>query len=449
MKRIYLFILCALSIPISLSATGLSAIAASTVKTTLLIKIPTRSRPHQFFKNLDFFYQNLSFQVPYHFLITCDSDDESMNNPAVIKRLNCYPNLTYTFSSNKTKIDAFNEGLADHEFDMVLIAHDDMQPIVRHFDRTILGTMEREFPDFDGVLNFHDGFVGEQCNTYPVIGHAFYKRFGYIYNPVYISEVANVELTNISKMLKKEFASDIALIKHNHPAWNAGKSDDLYTKNSKYHARDAKTFLRRRTDSFDLSPETLIAATPRLWSILICTIEGREESFDRLCTKLKEQINALGLCDHIEILSYKDVRGEHSVGFKRNKLLAASSGQYTQFLDDDDDIHENFIQMIYEKLQTKPDCVSLTGIITFNGAHPKTFIHSIQYDHYFEENNTYYRPPNHINAIKHSIAVQFSFPEKNVGEDTDWAMAIARSELIKTEAVIETPYYFYHYDDTK
>ena len=145
----------------------------------------------------------------------------------------------------------------------------------------------------------------------------------------------------------------------------------------------------------------------------------------------------------IEIITCRDKRGENTIGTKRNALLAASQGAYVSTIDDDDMIHDEYIKMIYEKLQTKPDCVSLTGIISTNGANPKRFIHSVRYSSYFENNNTYFRPPNHLNPMKRSIAIQFSFPEKNYGEDQDWAMSIAHSGLLKTEAFIAEPYYIY------
>ncbi len=424
---------------------GITHISAH--ETTLLIKIPTRSRPHQFFKNLDAFYQKLSFKVPYLFFISCDEDDESMNNLPVIQRLNNYPNLIYNFSNNACKVEAFNQGVGEIDFEIILAAHDDMAPIVKGFDQIIVNSMSSHFPDLDGVLNFHDGFVGGQCNTLPVIGRTFYNRFGYIYNPAYKALVCNVELTHVAKILNKEKVMEQVIIKHNHPAWGAAPMDEQYRKNETYHEQDAKTFMKRRANFFELPQQEIDNGTPILWSILICTIEEREESYEKLCTKLKNQIDKLGLKDHIEILSCKDKKNEHSIGHKRNKLIEESNGKYVQFIDDDDDIHDNFIQMIHEKLQQHPDCVSLTGIITTNGTNAKTFIHSLAYNKYFEHNNTYFRPPNHLNPIKRSVAVQFNFPEKNFGEDTDWAMAIARSGLLKTEEVINTPYYFYLYED--
>jgi hypothetical protein len=183
----------------------------------------------------------------------------------------------------------------------------------------------------------------------------------------------------------------------------------------------------------------------KLWSILICTLDERAECFQKICTKLQNQITANNLNDSIEILFFKDNR-EKKVGFKRNALLAASHGEYTCFIDDDDDVHDQYIPMIYEKLLQKPDCVSLVGIITTNGENPTLFLHSIQYDHYSTENGVYLRPPNHLNPIKRSIAIQFSFPETNVGEDLQWATKLQRSGLLKNEATINVPYYFYQYD---
>lgn len=416
-------------------------------KPKLLIKIPTRARPHQFFRNLDKFYQNLSYKIPYQFLITCDIDDTTMNNPHIIKRLKNYPHLEFTFSDNKSKVEAFNKDLDRVPFDIILAAHDDMEVLVKGFDKIIVDTMLENFPDLDGVLNFNDGFVGEQCNTLPVIGKTFYNRFGYIYNPDYQALVCNVELTLICKILKKEKVIDQVIIRHNHPAWKAGSHDNLYARNEHYHKQDLELFYRRRSRLFDLSNHELSQATPLLWSILICTIEGREESFTRVTQKIKNQIDALNLNDKIEILYCKDMQGQHSIGYKRNQLLEQSSGEYVSFVDDDDDVHDDFIKMIYQELQHKPDCVSLTGIITCNGTNAKKFIHSINHKEYFEYNNTYFRPPNHLNPIKRSIAIQFRFPEKNFGEDTQWALEIAQSGLLQKEELIDIPYYFYLYKD--
>ena len=186
----------------------------------------------------------------------------------------------------------------------------------------------------------------------------------------------------------------------------------------------------------------------KIWSILICTLDERVACFEKIYTKLHDQIVANGLEDQIEILFFKDNR-EASIGFKRNALVEQSCGEYVCFVDDDDDVHNNYIAMIYRELLKKPDCVSLVGIITTRGEDPKKFIHSIRYNQWFEDGGVYYRPPNHLNPVKRSIASQFKFPEISYWEDRVQSVAMVQSGLLKVEATIDEPYYFYLYDDQK
>ena len=404
----------------------------------LLIKIPTRSRPTQFFKNLDLYYQKISGEVPCKFLISCDSDDLSMNNPEIMERFKQYPDLSVSFNNNNSKVEAYNRDIENNlDFDILLVTSDDLEPVVDSFDKIIVDTMLAAFPDYDGVLNFNDGHVGGECNTMPVIGKKYYQRFNYVYHPAYKSLYCDEELTLVSKILHKENVCNQVIIRHNHPVFGLAAWDALYYRNEQLKSQDQTTFLLRKQHNFYCE-----AHHQKDWSILICTLEERRESFERIYTKLTQQINSQDLGDRIEVLYFRDNR-ENSVGFKRNSLLAQSSGEYVCFVDDDDDVHDKYIALIYNKLRKKPDCVSLKGIMTHHGEHRKEFVHSLHYPTYFEQNNVYYRPPNHLNPIKRSIALQFKFPETFHGEDLCWTMALTASGLLKTESTVDEPYYFY------
>jgi glycosyltransferase involved in cell wall biosynthesis len=176
-----------------------------------------------------------------------------------------------------------------------------------------------------------------------------------------------------------------------------------------------------------------------LLSILIPTIAKRHEMLQSLLSNLQNQIGD----NEIEIIVC-DIEGL-SIGEKRNRLLNVATGEYVCFIDDDDVISDDYIYCITQALQSIPDCCSLNGIITTNGKNPKRFVHSIKYNSYFEKDNVYYRPPNHLNVIKSVIAKQFTFPTKNFGEDTDWAMQICRSGMLKTEVEITDTLYYYVY----
>lgn len=221
----------------------------------LLIKIPTRSRPNQFFRILDLYYKHLSNPENCKFLITCDIDDYSMNNDQVKKKLQKYTNLNVHFSSNTSKIEAYNKDINSYlnDFDIMLVTSDDAEPIVKGYDKIIAETMLKSFPDYDGILNFSDGYVGAEVNTLPIIGKKYYERFGYIYHPSYKGFWCDNELTLVSKILKREFISNQVLIRHNHPANNSKiPNDSLYAKNQKWFDIDRENFRKRQRINFNL-----------------------------------------------------------------------------------------------------------------------------------------------------------------------------------------------------
>lgn len=183
-------------------------------------------------------------------------------------------------------------------------------------------------------------------------------------------------------------------------------------------------------------------------SILIPTLKERRNKFEYIRSKIANQIKNNKLIGKVEILHFEDNR-KHSVGYKRNWLLDQAKGEYTMFVDDDDDVSPNFISLVCGAVKQKPDCVSLTGIISFNGRNPKRFIHSLKYKVYSERNGVFYRPPNHLNPIKSEISKRFRFQEINFAEDTKWAMQISNSGVLKKEVEINEPYYYYLFDAYK
>jgi glycosyltransferase involved in cell wall biosynthesis len=177
-------------------------------------------------------------------------------------------------------------------------------------------------------------------------------------------------------------------------------------------------------------------------SILICHLPKRKEYLERLLAILRPQLS-----NKIEVLI--DHSEPDTIGEKRNRLLKEAQGRYLAFIDDDDMVSPDYIRLLMEGINKGADCCSLTGEITTDGTNSKTFIHSIKYNSYFEKDGIYYRPPNHLNCIKSSIAKLFPFPEKNHGEDTSWAMNICRSGILKIEHWIGETLYHYDYKTNK
>ena len=219
----------------------------------ILIKFPTRSRPEKFFEVLDKYVELLEEPENVSFLVSCDLDDASMFNPEVIERLHGYKNLVVRFGVNKNKVEAINADMEGRDFDILLLASDDMIPQEHGYDTIIRQNFKKFFPDTDGVLWFNDGYQENRLNTLCVLGKKYYDRFGYIYHPSYISLWCDTEFTEVSKMLNKVKYIAHVIIKHQHPVWLGQEWDDLQKKNDSFNNRDMQNFAKRKENNFEIS----------------------------------------------------------------------------------------------------------------------------------------------------------------------------------------------------
>ena len=86
-------------------------------------------------------------------------------------------------------------------------------------------------------------------------------------------------------------------------------------------------------------------------SILICSVENneRQESLNKLVHELNHQVCSNYAENIVEILVEKD-NGTMSVGKKRNVLIDKANGEYICFIDDDDYVAENYLNLILQNL---------------------------------------------------------------------------------------------------
>lgn len=180
-------------------------------------------------------------------------------------------------------------------------------------------------------------------------------------------------------------------------------------------------------------------------SILIPTLPIRIESYSALIKKLNNQIISNGLTDSVQILSFCDTK-DVSVGIKRNWLLENSNGKYVCFLDDDDDISENYVISLFNGTLNDSDCVTFLGEYHENGLVTDFSISTIHNRNY-NENTCLYRLPNHLCPVKREIALSCMFTDKNFGEDSDYAEKI--NLMIKNEFHIKEKLYFYLFNSVQ
>ena len=177
------------------------------------------------------------------------------------------------------------------------------------------------------------------------------------------------------------------------------------------------------------------------FSILICSLESRSLKLNRLLSILKEQAD-----DRVEILVSVD-SGEKSVGAKRNELVKASCGKYLAFIDDDDIVSDDYVDLILKAIQDGPDVVGLQLDYYQDGVFYGVAYHSIEYRSWYQEpnhengTNNYYRNPNHLNPVKREFASSILYPEIDIGEDRDYSMRLL--SLLNSEHYIKKPIYTY------
>ncbi len=222
-------------------------------KLKILIKFPSRSRPDKlvavYKKYIEFADDPESIQG----LITLDTDDTTVTDELKHSLMAIHANTTIKVGYSGSKIAAVNRDMehAGH-FDILLLASDDMIPIVKGYDSIIRDNMSRLYPDTDGVLWFNDGYQGPRLNTLCILGKAYYDRFNYIYHPSYKSEWCDNEFTEVANQLGKQTYFEQVIIRHEHPTTmpHLTQNDALYIKNTEMANGDYTNYHQRKLTNF-------------------------------------------------------------------------------------------------------------------------------------------------------------------------------------------------------
>lgn len=228
----------------------------------LLIKIASRERPQMLFNLLDELVKRFSGENEYQILVSCDNDDIHMRNQIVFDKLSLYDNLSVFFSEGTgNKIEACNRDVEKiHDWDVLIALDDDMMPVKDGYDKYISEGFEKYFPDGDGVLWFCDGHRDDLL-TFAVLGKKYYNRFGYIWNPAYISFFCDNEFHAVANRLGKieKYCWPECIIEHQHYSFShdcrgndLNGADALQVKNRVSFAKDAHTFSVRSKRNFDI-----------------------------------------------------------------------------------------------------------------------------------------------------------------------------------------------------
>jgi len=215
----------------------------------LLYKFATRSRPDKFKAAIDNIAK-LSTQ-PYHVRISADADDVTMFNFAMMRWIGERPELSIRYGTKVSKIEAVNRDMDIlPDWDIVVGMSDDMEFTVKGFDEQIVTAFGG---DYDQLIHFPDGYVNEKLVTLPIMGRAYYERFGYIYHPDYKSLWSDNEQMLVAQALGKYKYVNASIYRHAHPAWTGAAVDPLLKETQAFYREDEITFNRRKMRGFPKS----------------------------------------------------------------------------------------------------------------------------------------------------------------------------------------------------
>ena len=170
-------------------------------------------------------------------------------------------------------------------------------------------------------------------------------------------------------------------------------------------------------------------------SILIATVKEREEKFNNLFNRITSIVKDY---DGIEILyndapRYDEPNGL-TVGEKRQALIDVAKGKYIMFVDDDDDVQDNFIESLYPLLDKDVDVINGNVLAYIDGI-THIIDQSIFYNSEQLQEGITKRFPSVMSVWNRELTKKAKFKPLNNGEDFDWTHQMNPKTEIKTDLI--------------
>jgi hypothetical protein len=179
-------------------------------------------------------------------------------------------------------------------------------------------------------------------------------------------------------------------------------------------------------------------------SILICGIH------ERLNEDLTCRIGDLSRHESVEVLYLMD-NMKMSVGRKRNILLSIAQGEWFTFVDDDDEVAQDYVPRLLAAIEQAGDA----GVIVF----PQDCIHEDtgEVEHctyglnlpYSKQGDQWTGLPAHTQCWRTDVVQDVEFPEQNFREDTDWVKRACGKVTGEYRIEVDHPLYTYHFDPAR
>jgi len=175
---------------------------------------------------------------------------------------------------------------------------------------------------------------------------------------------------------------------------------------------------------------------PKL-SILTPTIPGRGEQLAFLQAKIEAQGGS------VEHLVFCDNRAR-TIGAKRQALVDIARGDFLAFVDDDDDISDDYVSKILAAIETGADVITFNQRAIYNGLESEVHFSVKNQDGAFNPSGITLRAPWHVCAWKREKVIGCLFGESSYGEDLVWCQQARKR--IRTGYHIDSVLHTYRHD---
>jgi hypothetical protein len=158
-------------------------------------------------------------------------------------------------------------------------------------------------------------------------------------------------------------------------------------------------------------------------SILTPTIKERADWLHALAHKIESQAFDCG--GGVEHLMLSDNR-TRSIGAKRQSLVDIARGQYIAFVDDDDDVSNDYVERLLAAAKTGADVITFRQQAIYNGLESEVHFGINNQDGPFTPGGITLRAPWHVCAWRRERVQGCLFAESNYGEDLAWCLQARR-----------------------
>lgn len=197
----------------------------------ILVKYTTRGRPERFFDGMDSIYSNCVRPEYLRVLITCDTDDLSMNNQSVVDKISEYKNAHVIFGTSTGKINAINRDLDimpdDFKgYDILANFSDDQRFTSYGWDESVRGDFSQL--DLSYYVAYLDHDTQGALSTLLIAGKDWVNMFGWIYDPIFLSLFADNLVEDCAKYLGKYHYTGYSIYQHLLPSYGHLPEDKMF-----------------------------------------------------------------------------------------------------------------------------------------------------------------------------------------------------------------------------